>query len=402
MPVITYVRGASAPRRVFLALPAGSGEITAPCVASLFEGQAVLAAAGYGVDLCIEAGNCHVDDARNSLVRQFMQTDCAQVVFIDADVGFRAEDLLRLVDHDADVVAGVYPKKQDDEDFPVYVHGDLWADPAGLVQVEGAPTGFMKIRRAVIEQLSEGAVKFIGSAGDPVPYAIIFERTIADGRRWSGDYAFCRKWAALGGKIHVDPEMTFSHTGPKTWHGTLGAFWKRKHGVDAAEKRAAFDRAVQALKDGTPEPEDFVALSQGWDNPWAASPGLLAAAYRCAAGRVLECGSGLTTLVMATKAEVTSLEHDPVWAAYTRAMLERYGLSADIQCRPLKDGWYDAAPGAADVLVVDGPPRTISDRLKVFDHASAPLIIWDDYDGCELPGSVEVIDGEKAFAIARR
>lgn len=358
----------------------------------------MLDAAGFTVTLSTEAGNCHVDDARNSQVREFLKTDATDMVFIDADVGFRPEDLLKLVSVDRDVVAGIYPKKEDVEDFPVRpIPGALWADADGLVEVEGVPTGFLRMKRHVLEKLRDGAVSFIGQAGDPLPYHVIFERIIAGNKRMSGDYAFCHKWRQMGGMIHVDPEMVFTHTGSKTWTGTLGAYWKRKHGVEDAIRAEKFTRAMDALKAGTPAAEDFIALVEGWGNEWAATPELLAHLWGKCNGRVLECGSGLSTLVMATKCEVTALEHEPAWASYTQEMLSRHGLTADIACKPLKDGWYDFAGGSYDTLVIDGPPRLKGNRAIAMERVKAPLVIWDDYEsGLDNPA---IYDGETQFAV---
>jgi hypothetical protein len=41
-------------------------------------------------------GNCHVDDARNSVVRDFLESDCTDLVFLDADVDWEPADLLQL------------------------------------------------------------------------------------------------------------------------------------------------------------------------------------------------------------------------------------------------------------------------------------------------------------------
>lgn len=384
MPIINTVRGRVRPGpHIFISIPCGDGTIHAPCVTALFEGTQMLDAAGFNVTLSVEAGNCHVDDARNSQVREFLKSDATDMVFIDADVGFRPEDLLRLVSVDRDVVAGVYPKKEDTEDFPVRpIPGELWADADGLVEVEGVPTGFLRMKRHVLETLRDKAVTFIGQSGDPVPYPVIFERIIAGDKRMSGDYAFCWKWRQAGGLIHVDPEMHFTHTGNKTWTGTLGAFWKRKHGVEAAQQAQALDRGIKALVAGNPGPDDFMALTKGWGNGWCATPELLSTIWRLAEGRVLECGSGLSTIVLAAKGcTVTALEHDPMYASFTRAVLDRYGLTADIICKPLKDGWYDYPGGTFDALIVDGPPRGNSDRKEVLNRVAAPIVIWDDYEG---------------------
>lgn len=394
MPLITLVKGApsGASQRVFLAVPCGGGQIHAPCVASLLEAQPVLMAAGIAVDICIEAGNCHVDDARNSLVREFIRSDCTDMVFIDADVGFLAQDLLTLVTLDRDLVAGVYPKKQEPDDFPVMTaHGvDLRAEADGCVEVLGAPTGFMRMSRAMLVSMTAYYKdrSFAGQQakdGDPL-YTLLFEREIAEGRRWSGDYNFCRRWRAMGGKVYVDPRMQFVHEGLRQWKGCLGDHWRKVHGVADLIKERAFDAALQRCKAGTPTASDFHVLADGWGNgAWAASPTFCAAAYalaRQADGPILECGSGLTTLVMAAAgAEVHVLEHDPLYAMKVRDALHEHGLSVVYRVGALIDGWYQSPPLAQyNLVVIDGPPRAISDRSKAYAYANGAVLADDMQD----------------------
>nr|WP_277605212.1 class I SAM-dependent methyltransferase [Glycomyces sp. L485] len=91
--------------------------------------------------------------------------------------------------------------------------------------------------------------------------------------------------------------------------------------------------------------------------------------------RVLECGSGTTTVIMAYamrslgSGTVTALEHDPRFAELTRRELTVRGLAdwAEVVDAGLSevevDGdlwrWYDTAAipsGELDMLLVDGPP----------------------------------------------
>src|SRR5690606_23200029 len=126
-----------------------------------------------------------------------------------------------------DIVAGVYPKRaKHDTNFPVLVEDgvELWSDEDGLVEVLGAPTGFMKIKRQVIEKLVEVNKERTyydncDKSGD-IPNVIIFERTYEDGRRYSGDYSFCLAWRKLGGKIFVDPNLRLIHKGEVEFEGT--------------------------------------------------------------------------------------------------------------------------------------------------------------------------------------
>lgn len=111
---------------------------------------------------------------------------------------------------------------------------------------------------------------------------------------------------------------------------------------------------------------------------WAGSPDFLRhvqrAAMRLKPESIVECSSGVSTIVLARAAQlnsrghVFSLEHDPVYAQKTRDELARQGLQAhatvlDAPLRPhaLKCGewkWYETAglPATIDLLVIDGPP----------------------------------------------
>jgi hypothetical protein len=102
-----------------------------------------------------------------------------------------------------------------------------------------------------------------------------------------------------------------------------------------ARRRSARLRAlVRELRGGKQASvETYTELVGAWGNEdYAASPEYLAAiaaAMREMPGPVLECGSGLSTIVLAIEGErygvdVYALEHDPAWAARTRAELERH------------------------------------------------------------------------------
>jgi len=117
---------------------------------------------------------------------------------------------------------------------------------------------------------------------------------------------------------------------------------------------------------------------------WAASPDFLLVIARHALAAkpetIVECSSGSSTVVLAQAARlngaghVHSLEHDPVFAAETRALLADHGLSewATVIDAPLIptaiDGetfrWYDDAGlkgiGAIDMLVIVGPPLPVN------------------------------------------
>jgi hypothetical protein len=363
-----------------------------------------------------------------------MQTNCTDLLFIDNDVGWDPESIVKILRYDRDVVAGAYPKKTPDglvEEYPVKMEPgrEIWAEGDGLVEVVGAPTGFMRIRRNVVERLIEANKhrQFIGQHskdGDP-PYTIIFERTLEMGHRYSGDYAFCNMWRGMGGKIYVDPEMRFVHEGNKEWAGCLGDFWRRTHGVTEEQALCRAKDAVAAIKAGSVDFKHVVEIAEWWQNrEYAGGIGMTMACLllsKKVTGQILECGSGLTTLIMAINgAEVHSLEHDPIWADRTKNALKTLGLSAHVHYAPIRDHgkyrWYESWPklDRISLLVCDGPPRLIGREgiALIEDQLSQAVMVFDDAASGAIATMMEgmekktgrrfiVMNGDRPYAVSK-
>jgi hypothetical protein len=179
-------------------------------------------------------------------------------MFIDADIGFTPEDVMRLVSHDKDIVVGAYPLKgirwsnldgvqdlKDSEDvrrrtieyvvnFQFASEEDLQAGRLdvvdNLIEVKDAGTGFMCIKRHVIEKMIkempeleyEKEVRFLMNEKDDGVRWAIFDSEIdkEDGRYLSEDYLFCRRWQRLGGKVWLDPTIELTHMGTYAFRGT--------------------------------------------------------------------------------------------------------------------------------------------------------------------------------------
>lgn len=166
-------------------------------------------------------------------------------------------------------------------------------------------------------------------------------------------------------------------------------FWKVRAvhmaTYEMRERLADMQQEVAAI---FPQTQSLLALERLLGLPqalpptrgWVGSPDFLLAVARQALrqrpARVVECSSGVSTLVLARcmqlngQGHVFSLEHEAVFAEKTRVMLVEYGLEAfaTVVHAPLvRDGdhpWYDvsALPGAAqpaELLVVDGPPASL-------------------------------------------
>src|SRR5688572_25346759 len=83
---------------------------------ALARSREALSEVGIQSALLILEGNCHVDDGRNSIVRDFLESDCTDLVFIDADVTFEPKSLVTLCGYNEDIVGGVYPYRREGSD----------------------------------------------------------------------------------------------------------------------------------------------------------------------------------------------------------------------------------------------------------------------------------------------
>ncbi|HZX32171.1 MAG TPA: hypothetical protein VFF03_12535 [Rhodocyclaceae bacterium] len=193
---------------------------------------------------------------------------------------------------------------------------------------------------------------------------------------------------------------------------------------------AAYRRNPLAAID--PDSPLLADLVYGWGNDgWSALREYLAACIRhalVARGPILECGSGLTTLLVGVAAEkagveLWSMEHLPDWGDRVGDALRRFDLGAvRLHVASLRDyagyAWYDpplkAMPYNFSLVICDGPPgSTWGGRyglLPIMGKKLAPdcVILLDDGARtdeqsiarrwqAESGGSLETLGEEKPY-----
>src|ERR1700749_293565 len=158
-----------------VATPCFGGQVSSIYASSLFALQrAVHSMSNVQLKVHLRDGDALITRARANLVTLFLDDPSAtHLLFIDADIGFTPEQVFRLIESGADVVAGVYPIKRVNWDKARWAVGagrsNLAAasldyvleidDPERVVVVEGftrmryAGTGFLMIRRHVLERM---------------------------------------------------------------------------------------------------------------------------------------------------------------------------------------------------------------------------------------------------------
>lgn len=212
---------------VTVAVPAYTGQIHLGTMRSLFTDLQRLSARGDSWSLNDEAGNALIADCRAKIVAEFYASTSDVLVFVDSDVCWEDGALLRLVDHDVDMVAGIYPQRKDPPTYSVRWQDKklLWADPkTGLLEVDGVPAGFMKLSRKQVTEMIDKypSLEFVCTgAPNDIAWALFSDYWIGKAKLGE-DYAFCQRWKDMGGKIWVDPEIKMGHVGYKTFNGHLG------------------------------------------------------------------------------------------------------------------------------------------------------------------------------------
>ncbi len=236
-----------------IATPCFGGQIAVQYAASLLKLQARLRSySGVNLKVRFKDGDALITRARASLISQFLEdADATHLLFIDADIGFEPEQVLRLIQCGAEVCAAIYPVKRIDWAKVKSTIEAARPNPAaaalqyvfevddpnavtaqsGFVKVRYAGTGFLMIRRAALERMCARYTHLqykrdhsLDAAVESEKRFALFESMIAeDGTYLSEDFAFCRRWTDIGGEIWADLSSRLNHVGQMAFCGDLSS-----------------------------------------------------------------------------------------------------------------------------------------------------------------------------------
>jgi hypothetical protein len=249
-------------KHIFIATPCYGGQIGEPYFRSMM--RFAILCNKYNIQYTIStlANESLVTRGRNTLNSFFMENKAAtHLFFIDADIEFNPEDILRMVAYDKDIVVGAYPKKAlnwtsiisaaraDESETEETIEGhssnyvvnfDFLKDENGnhtpqvqiednLVKLKDAGTGFMCIKKEVIQKMFDKhpEMKYVNDINvdqkfEPFMYALFDTIIDPDSRRYlSEDYMFCRTWQNMGGTVYLDPRTALNHVGHYTFRGNI-------------------------------------------------------------------------------------------------------------------------------------------------------------------------------------
>lgn len=193
----------------------------------------VLEAAGWANGTVYEVGCPYISHARSKMLRKALEAGATAIVFIDDDVSWQPDAILRLLETEGDVVAGTYRFKRDEEEYMGAVVTNDDGTPVvrhdGAIEAHSLPAGFLKITR-------EGVNAFMRAWPELIygeicaPFVDLFNHGAHAGVWWGEDYAFIRRWREKCGKAWLVPNLNIDHNGDKVYAGNFHEFLLRQPG----------------------------------------------------------------------------------------------------------------------------------------------------------------------------
>lgn len=221
-------------RGVMFGVPCFGGMLATATLNGLLSTQRAFLAAGIRFDCATTANESLVTRARNSIVAHFLASDCSHLFFVDADIGFGADAVLRLLAHDRPVIGGLYRQKRANAvewavDWGPKEHGAAVRDPrTGAVRVAALGAGFLCITRDALEHMVRSFPEtryFPRGSAPSAPWEThchaLFDTGIdPETQTYVGeDYMFCARWRSAGGEVWCDPAILLEHHGQACFAG---------------------------------------------------------------------------------------------------------------------------------------------------------------------------------------
>jgi glycosyltransferase involved in cell wall biosynthesis len=208
------------PRKVMLGTPTIDGKVHVEYFMSFIASSNALAQHNIILLPQFRAFDTLIQRARNDIIKDAIDAGVDDVVFIDTDMGWTPEQLLRILSHEVDYVAGTARRKNDVESYVCKLkegEDKVKIGENGLVEVDAVGCGFTRMTKRCFSILWEISERYEDNEGHM--NKMVFNLTIQNGVFTSEDASVGFKWRELGEKLYLDPFITCSHTGTKTWTG---------------------------------------------------------------------------------------------------------------------------------------------------------------------------------------
>jgi hypothetical protein len=224
--------------RLMICTPCHDGKPERLYNASLWKTMQMLHAKGCAATVMEENYTADIALARSNLFSGFFRSNATHMLFIDADMGWEPGAVLRLFATGKDVVGVAGPKKR----YPLAFAANFtdkdgnavelpWDPETGTHEVGELGAAFLLISRAAAEKMVEHyapTLEFTWTGGERV-FGLFIPMVDPALRKWySEDFAFCRRWRDIGGKVHVCADVRLQHVGSHVYEGALGQLFTQQ------------------------------------------------------------------------------------------------------------------------------------------------------------------------------
>lgn len=223
-------------RHLVLGLPAYDGKFPDEFQTAIIETLTLCRKHGVKVTVASRIGSALIDKTRDEIVHAYLHTtDGTDLLFIDNDIVWNADDVLRLLmwatTHD--FVCGPYCVKQDDPSFYYDLlpdkAGKIIQDSEGLIELKSAPGGFNMISRKALENMVLGnpELNYVAHRGEfkgetvcALSMMYLHENSDGTRSRIGEDIAFSNRYRQTGGRMWLDPAIELGHIGKKVYRAS--------------------------------------------------------------------------------------------------------------------------------------------------------------------------------------
>lgn len=240
---------------ILVATPCYGGQVFQGYMQSVLALQRLCDRIGWNLVVKTHGNESLIPRGRNLYVAMTLGIpQITHLLYIDADITFQPESVVRMIQEDKDITAGIYAKKglnfakvrdlavknpdMDPAklqhialDYVLNVDGGNIPIQRGFIKCKYVGTGMMLIKRQVLEKMIEAypETKYNNDiAGYNAPELVdnfyaLFDCIIhpVSKRYLSEDYLFCERWSQIGGEIWADITAQLTHCGTYHFEGNF-------------------------------------------------------------------------------------------------------------------------------------------------------------------------------------
>jgi hypothetical protein len=213
---------------VMVGTPSIDGKYESAYVIGLYQTMQLFAQHKIGCQWAEEKYTADIALGRSKLFAAFLRSTATHFLMVDSDMGWEPDAILRLFYAKKDFVAIAGPKKRyplqfaasytDKRGQPIPLQ---WEDDSGTMEVGEVGMAFCLITRACAERIANAYPELVYGGVTGEKEFAVFMPLVKDGRFYSEDFAFCVRWRAIGGHVHIVPDIRLKHVGSHTFEGSF-------------------------------------------------------------------------------------------------------------------------------------------------------------------------------------